>query len=144
MRKARIKIKYEEHSPKQKENQRFEDVKKFVNDKTPINFEDSWRILEEMRKGKLSYSERVGNDSKPDKKLPKDLYHFEMLVGLLLSSLTTDERTFGAVKNLKSHGLTIDNIRKTNIEIIEELIKGVSFYKNKAKYIKSVIKHLSL
>ena len=91
-----------------------------------------------MRKDKKSYSESVGNDSKPDKSLPEDIYHFEVLVALLLSSLTSDEHTFRAIKSLKKHGLTIDNLRKSDVDTIESLIKGVSFYKNKAKYIKSV------
>lgn len=56
----------------------------------------------------------------------------------MLSSQTKDQMTAEAMKNLQEHGLTVDNILKTDQSIIENLIKKVNFYKRKSSYIKRV------
>lgn len=64
---------------------------------------------------------------------------FYVLVGLLLSSQTKDQFTFGAVKRLQSEiGLTPSNIRGAEVEVLADLIKPVGFYRIKAGYLKKI------
>ena len=57
----------------------------------------------------------------------------------MLSSQTKDTVTFAIMKKLIDYGLTVENIIKTPIEKITEMIYGVSFHNNKAKYLKEVL-----
>lgn len=54
----------------------------------------------------------------------------------MLSSQTKDQVNFDAMNRLKKHGLTPENIVKTDITILEELIKPVSFFRVKSKHVK--------
>lgn len=47
----------------------------------------------------------------------------------MLSSQTRDEVTFAAMQRLKEHGLTVDNILKTDDEVLGKLIYPVGFWK---------------
>jgi endonuclease-3 len=58
----------------------------------------------------------------------------------MLSSQTKDEQTSKAMKKLREHGLTVDNILDTEEEDIQDLIYGVGFYRRKAEYIKRTTK----
>ena len=53
----------------------------------------------------------------------------------MLSSQTKDQMTAKAMAHLKDHGLTIENILKTEQTKIQDLIYGVGFYRRKAEYI---------
>lgn len=53
----------------------------------------------------------------------------------MLSSQTKDEATFACMQRLKEHGLTPENIVKTDISSLEKIIHPISFYKNKSKFI---------
>ena len=55
----------------------------------------------------------------------------------MLSSQTKDAVNAGAMMRLKTHGLTIDKIIQTEEDVLATLIHPVSFYKNKAKFIKN-------
>ncbi len=66
------------------------------------------------------------------------IYKFQTLISLMLSSQTKDPVTFATMKKLIDYGLTVENIANSSIEKLTELIYGVSFHNNKAKYIKEV------
>jgi len=104
----------------------------------PPLFFETWKLIEKMRIHGDAPVDTVGADCCPDKSAPKDVYNFQTLVSLLLSSQTKDQQTYNAMQRLIKHGLDIDNIRKTSESDIKELIYGVSFHNNKAKYLKSV------
>ena len=74
-----------------------------------------------------------------DETLDKSLNKFQFLVALILSAQTKDVRVSKAVKKLTDYGLTVDNIVEIPVEKLVELIFGVAFHNNKAKYIKSVL-----
>ncbi|KAH8395707.1 hypothetical protein KR222_010264, partial [Zaprionus bogoriensis] len=61
---------------------------------------------------------------------------FHKLVALMLSSQTKDEITFEAMKRLKAKTLTPSSVQQTPVDVLEGLLYPVSFYKNKAKYLK--------
>lgn len=47
----------------------------------------------------------------------------------MLSSQTKDQTTHAAMKRLQEHGLTVENILKTEDEVLGCLIMPVSFWK---------------
>lgn len=57
------------------------------------------------------------------------LFRYQILIALMLSPQTKDQVTFEAMKRLKEHGLTIDNILQTDDELLGELIKPVGFWR---------------
>lgn len=54
---------------------------------------------------------------------------YQTLLSLMLSSQTKDEVTHAAMQRLREHGCTIDNILKTDDEVLENLIHPVGFKK---------------
>eukprot|EP00005_Dracoamoeba_jomungandri_P008457 CAMPEP_0174263054 /NCGR_PEP_ID=MMETSP0439-20130205/17041_1 /TAXON_ID=0 /ORGANISM="Stereomyxa ramosa, Strain Chinc5" /LENGTH=163 /DNA_ID=CAMNT_0015348183 /DNA_START=207 /DNA_END=699 /DNA_ORIENTATION=+ len=69
----------------------------------------------------------------PDPKTAR--YH--VLISLMLSSQTKDEKTEAAMRELmEGPGLTVEKILKTSEETIKTCIYGVSFHNRKAQYIK--------
>ena len=54
----------------------------------------------------------------------------------MLSSQTRDEQTSAAVRRLQAFGLNVEKMCEIKEEDLSELIKGCSFHKVKAKYIK--------
>jgi endonuclease III len=51
----------------------------------------------------------------------------------MLSSQTKDQLNFAAMQKLRDHGLTPENVVKTDTSTLETLIYPVSFYRQKAK-----------
>lgn len=47
----------------------------------------------------------------------------------MLSSQTKDQTTHAAITRLQEHGLTVENILKTEDEVLGRLIMPVSFWK---------------
>lgn len=54
---------------------------------------------------------------------------YHSLISLMLSSQTKDETTHAAMQRLQKHGLTIENVLKTDDETLGKLIIPVSFWK---------------
>ena len=67
---------------------------------------------------------------------------FQHLVAALLSSRTRDEATVNAVQNLFSRVKGPEDLLKLTEEEIAELIKGVGFYRLKARRLKELAKKL--
>lgn len=65
-----------------------------------------------------------------------EVRRYQVLVSLMLSSQTKDEIVGRAMRKLRNHGLTIDNILDTPQEIVAQLILPVGFWNKKAEYIK--------
>ncbi|XP_054153577.1 endonuclease III-like protein 1 [Oppia nitens] len=74
-----------------------------------------------------TYDENEGNDK--DKR-------FQILISLMLSSQTRDEITYATMQSLRNYGLTVDHIIATDDTLLMEMIRSVSFYRNKCKFIK--------
>ncbi len=67
---------------------------------------------------------------------------FQHLVFTVLSSRTRDEKTAEACKKLFSIADTPEKLASLELEEIEELIKGVGFYRTKAKRLKELAEKL--
>jgi endonuclease-3 len=109
------------------------------NPNIPAKFWDQFKSIQKMREKQKAPVDTMGADCCPDpKNKDRKTYKFQFLISLLLSSQTKDPITFSAMEKLIKHGLTIDNILKTAETEIKDLIYGVSFHNNKAKYIKKL------
>lgn len=112
--------------------------------KQPRHWKIVYDTVEAFRKENLAPVDTMGCSciAKPDDSL--SIQRFHTLLGLILSSQTRDEITSNAVKRLQKAFPPFSP--KEAIAISEEelgdLIKPVSFYKRKSKYILSVSKIL--
>ncbi|XP_022916083.2 endonuclease III-like protein 1 [Onthophagus taurus] len=102
----------------------------------PGNWEVVLDNLREMRMNKDAPVDSMGCDQCPDTTAdPKDK-RYQALLSLMLSSQTKDEVTYAAMLRLREHGCTLEKISEITEQKLSELLYPVSFYKNKAKYIK--------
>ncbi|XP_060065649.1 endonuclease III-like protein 1 isoform X1 [Ylistrum balloti] len=90
----------------------------------------------EMRKDKSAPVDSMGCDEISDKDSKPEVYRYQVLLSLMLSSQTKDQVTSAAMSKLRSHGCTVDNILKTSDEKLGKLIYPVGFWKKKVIYIK--------
>ncbi|XP_017043665.2 endonuclease III-like protein 1 isoform X1 [Drosophila ficusphila] len=127
-----VKIKKEVNS--QEESQLYHDVE------APHPF--WYNHLENIRNMRNSNSAPVDTmgchrcaDSTADAKTQR----FQNLVALMLSSQTKDQTTYEAMNRLKEQTLTPLKIKEIPIAELENLLHPVSFYKNKAKYLKQTV-----
>lgn len=103
----------------------------------PKNWKTILNNIRKMRSQKEAVVDAMGAEKTFDRNEgdPKNK-RFQVLVSLMLSSQTRDEITYKTMQSLREFGLTVDNIIKTSEEHLRELIHSVSFFNNKAKFIK--------
>lgn len=115
-----------------------------TSDSPPDHWKETLDLIESQRKLQIAPVDTMGCESLTEKDLyPPEVSRYHCLTSLMLSSLTKDEMTAEAMRNLKNHGLTIGNILNTEESKIDELIKKVGFHQRKAGYIKKVAKILN-
>lgn len=67
---------------------------------------------------------------------------FRVLVAAILSTRTRDEQTAEVAKRLFERVKSVDDLRKISEEGLAELIRGVGFYRNKARMLKMLAEKL--
>ena len=72
----------------------------------------------------------------------KHTSHFQLLVAVVLSAQTTDEKVNSVTKQLFSKYPNAEKLSKANIKDVERIIKPIGLYKNKAKNIVGLSKIL--
>ncbi len=99
----------------------------------PKNWETVYHEIQEMRKLQKAPVDEMGCErlAENDQEDPRT-YRFQTLISLMLSSQTKDQITAQAMDNLKKHGLTVDNVLKTDEKVIDKLIEKVGFHRRKA------------
>lgn len=102
----------------------------------PPKWKEMWAKIAEMRKSRTAPVDEMGCDTHSDPAADPKVQRFQLLVALMLSSQTRDMMTDRAMKALVSHGLTIDNILKTPVPKLHEMIRCVNFYTRKTDYLK--------
>jgi len=95
-------------------------------------------LIREVRERSRAPVDIEGCHAVADARVPKGLSDFYVLVASLLSSQTKDAVVFAAMERLKSQGLTVDNVLKTEAGVLAALIKPVGFYNRKASYLKRI------
>ena len=103
----------------------------------PENWEQILENIQKMRSSKDAVVDTMGagNNFDENESNPKDK-RFHILVGLMLSSQTRDEMTHKTMQSLREYGLTVDHIIETKEEDLQKMIGSVSFFRNKAKFVK--------
>jgi len=69
------------------------------------------------------------------------VYRYQVLLSLMLSSQTRDQVTAAAMSKLQKHGCTIDGIMETSDEILGQLIYPVGFWKVSTCAVVTVLAH---
>ena len=72
----------------------------------------------------------------------KHASHFQLLVAVVLSAQTTDEKVNSVTKQLFNKYPNAEKLSKANIKDVERIIKPIGLYKNKAKNIVGLSKIL--
>jgi len=114
----------------------------------PPAWREIWRSICMMRSpGAIAGDapvDSMGCHTLGDTTLDPKIFRFQSLVGLMLSSQTRDEYTSAAVERLKQlpGGLTVDSILAVPEDELYEILRNVSFYRNKTKYLKATAKIL--
>ena len=102
----------------------------------PPQWRETFDLISELRKERDAPVDYFGCHALADATSPHKDFH--VLVALLLSSQTRDQQTALAMENLKRHGLSVENVMRTEEAQLRELIKPVGFYNRKATYLKGV------
>ena len=110
--------------------------------KPPSGWEDIYSLVEELREDRSAPVDSDGGEELPDRDGPPEVFRFQVLIALMLSSQTKDAVVGETMRILQKHGLTIDNISNTTPEKLNSLIRKVGFHNNKTKYIKQVVEIL--
>jgi endonuclease-3 len=92
-----------------------------------------------MDKKKKKLFEKINKELKklyPKAKIALNFSNpWELLVAVILSAQTTDKKVNEITEKLFKKYKTIDDYAKANLKEFENDIKGVNYYKNKAKFI---------
>ncbi|XP_053607836.1 endonuclease III-like protein 1 isoform X1 [Plodia interpunctella] len=131
--KPHVKIEFEKASPEKQESK---------GSWEPSNWTDFLVNLRIMRANNDAPVDSMGCKSSIDETAAPEVYRYQSLISLMLSSQTKDQVTFAAMEKLRARGLTIDNVLKMSDEELGQLIYPVGFWKTKVKYIKKTTQTL--
>lgn len=103
----------------------------------PVNWREMLENIRRMRLEQPAPVDSMGCDQfRDDETVPPKTRRFHTLVSLMLSSQTKDQANFECMQRLRKHGLTPEQIVATDPATLEQIIHPVSFYRNKAKFIR--------
>ena len=104
----------------------------------PPGWREQYTIMEELRAIRDAPVDVFGSEALPERPpaVPAEVFRYQVLIALMLSSQTRDQVVGAAMGRLQSHGLSVQNILATDDDTLRELLFGVGFYNNKTKYIK--------
>jgi len=102
------------------------------------DWEETLNQIRVMRSHTRAPVDTMGCYALAEKVAEPKVFRYQVLVGLLLSSQTRDEVTFGAVRRLQQLPLVPGVIAKESEEKLAELIKPVGFYRRKAASLKNL------
>ncbi|XP_055677714.1 endonuclease III-like protein 1 [Lutzomyia longipalpis] len=103
----------------------------------PEKWQETLENLRSMRKDFKAPVDTMGCSRCCDEEgVEEKTKRFWALVSLMLSSQTKDQVTYEAMSRLKAEGLLPENLIKWEASKLEQLLVPVSFYRNKAKFLK--------
>jgi len=102
----------------------------------PALWRQQLQKIELMRSKRDAPVDTVGCEKICDQSVPPEVFRYQMLTGLMLSSQTRDQVTSAAMLKLRKHGCTVDSILNTPDEELGRLIYPVGFWPSKVKYLK--------
>jgi len=116
--------------------------KKVVKRSAPKDWESIYSLVEELREDCSAPVDSNGSEALPQHDLGEEVFRFQILIALMLSSQTKDMVVGDAIRALQAHGLTVENICNTPADKVNQLIQKVGFHNNKTRYIKETVKVL--
>ncbi|KAG6452104.1 endonuclease III-like protein 1 isoform X2 [Manduca sexta] len=131
--KPHIKIQYEEDPPPKMEASGLWE---------PPKWREFLVNLRNMRANNDAPVDSMGCHMSMDLNASPEVYRYQSLISLMLSSQTKDQVTFAAMERLRKRGLTIDSVLEMSDEELGNLIYPVGFWKTKVKYIKKTTQTL--
>ncbi|EDO31265.1 predicted protein, partial [Nematostella vectensis] len=102
----------------------------------PPNWRQQLENIRQMRASRDAPVDSQGCERTADTSTTPQVYRYQVLVSLMLSSQTKDPVTFAAMEKLKAHGCTVDKILNTSDDKLGEMIYPVGFWRKKVDYIK--------
>uniref|UniRef100_A0A8C5DU25 Endonuclease III-like protein 1 n=1 Tax=Gouania willdenowi TaxID=441366 RepID=A0A8C5DU25_GOUWI len=102
----------------------------------PLDWRKQLGFIREMRSGRNAPVDNMGAERCYDTEAPAHVRRYQVLVSLMLSSQTKDQVTAAAMKRLRAHGCTVENILSTDDEKLGKLIYPVGFWRRKVNYLK--------
>lgn len=135
-RKPHVKIEYEKDSPEKSEKEEAKGLWE------PANWKEFLVNLRNMRSNNDAPVDTMGCHLSGDQKAAPEVYRYQCLISLMLSSQTKDQVTFAAMERLRARGLTVDNVLQMSDDELGKLIYPVGFWKTKVKYIKKTTQTL--
>ena len=87
----------------------------------------------------LSYLEELFPTAKCELFYKRD---YELVIAVMLSAQTTDRSVNAVTPILFEKYPSLDDLNKASLEDIEEILKPIGLYKNKAKNLKGIVKDL--
>ncbi|KAL9125725.1 MAG: hypothetical protein Q9217_005117 [Psora testacea] len=107
----------------------------------PVNWEEIYNAVKEMRKEQLAPVDTMGCETLAEEHVSPRDKRFQTLIALMLSSQTKDTTNAIAMRRLQTEleppGLTLENVLAVEPEKLNELIYVVGFHNNKTRYIKA-------
>lgn len=108
----------------------------------PQGWRDHYNIIEALRRERDAPVDFFGSEALPQRGVPPEVFRYQVLVALMLSSQTKDETVAAAMVQLQAHGLTVESIRSTSDADLDAMICKVGFHNNKTRFIKQTTKLL--
>jgi endonuclease-3 len=105
-----------------------------------VGWSQHLRLIKENRKSGGAPVDSMGCERTSDPLATPADRRFQTLVSLMLSSQTKDEVNFAACVRLRERltgGLTAASAASADLSLLEELIYPVSFFRNKARFVKA-------
>ena len=102
----------------------------------PKGWREQYQIVQELRAILDAPVDEFGSEALPERNVPPAVFRYQVLIALMLSSQTRDQVVGAAIRKLQAHGLTVENILRTDDELLRSMLFGVGFYNNKTKHIK--------
>ena len=102
----------------------------------PSGWHEHYRIVQELRAIRDAPVDEFGSEALPEREVSPAVFRYQVLIALMLSSQTRDQIVGSAMRKLQDHGLTVENILRTDDDVLRSMLFGVGFYNNKTKYIK--------
>jgi len=102
----------------------------------PTSWRDHLRNIELMRQHRDAPVDTMGCGKICDITAEPQIYRYQVLMSLMLSSQTRDPVTAAAMLKLKTHGCNVESILNTSDDELGRLIYPVSFWRTKVKNIK--------
>lgn len=105
----------------------------------PSGWQDIYSLVEELRADHTAPVDSDGCNALAQRDRGPQVFRFQVLIALMLSSQTKDAVVGDTMRNLQRFGLDVPTIHATSEDTLNERICKVGFHNNKSKFIKQTV-----